>query len=77
MERRPCAVYKNLSGVRVVEAGENIHQRRFARAVFAQQGMGFAAPQIKIDVIVRQDARELFHYPAHLYYVSVVVHPIQ
>ena len=37
-------------------AGEDLDQRRLARAVLAQQGVHFAAPQIEVDVLQRGDA---------------------
>ncbi len=41
-----------------VDAGEAFHQRRFARAVFAHQGMHFAGAQIEIDGFQRVNAGE-------------------
>jgi hypothetical protein len=40
----------------MVNAGQRFNQRRFSRAVFAQQRHDFAAPQAEIDVIQRLNA---------------------
>jgi hypothetical protein len=43
-----------------MHAGEDLHQRAFAGAVFAHQGMHFAAPQIEIDIPKGDDAGKGF-----------------
>jgi hypothetical protein len=43
-----------------INAGQRFNQRRFSRAVFAQQRHDFAAPQAEIDVIQRLNAGEEF-----------------
>jgi len=51
------AIDDDLAGIRPVDAGENIHQRRFAGAVFAQQRVNFPGPDLEIDVLIGDDAR--------------------
>ena len=41
-----------------VEAVEDVHQRRLAGAVLAEQRVHLAAPQVEVDAVVRDDARE-------------------
>ncbi len=52
------AVQEDLALVGVVEAVENVHQRRLAGAVLAEQRMHLSAAQVEVDVVVRDDARE-------------------
>ena len=49
-----------------VEPGEDVHERALAGAVLAQQGVDLARPQLEVDVVVGQDAREALDDPAHL-----------
>ena len=65
-ERRLLPVQQDLAGVRVVQAVEDVHQRRLAGAVLAEQRVDLAAPELKVDVVVREDARELLGDPAEL-----------
>ena len=44
--------------VGLVDASEDFHQRRFSRAVFADQRDDLAGTDREIDVIQRNDARE-------------------
>ena len=48
------------AGVLVVNAGEHLHQRRLACAVFTQQGHDFARLQMKVDVVQRLYAGKTF-----------------
>ena len=41
-----------------IDAGQDLHQRRFAGAVFAHQRMDFAGPELEADVAKRCDAAE-------------------
>ncbi len=50
----------------LVEPGENIHKRGFARAVLAQQRMNFAALDGEIHLVVGNDAGEALGNTAHL-----------
>ena len=56
----------DLALVRVVEPVEDVHQRRLAGAVLAEQGVDLALPQVEVDVVVRDDAREALRDVAHL-----------
>jgi hypothetical protein len=40
----------------MIETVENVHQGRFARAVFAEERVDFALLQSQVNVIVREDA---------------------
>ncbi|CAB4560410.1 unannotated protein [freshwater metagenome] len=52
------ALKRNLSRVRLVGTGCNVHERRLACAVFAEQSVHFAGADFKIDVGQSRDARE-------------------
>ena len=54
------AVDANFSLVFTIQSIENIHQRRFARAVLAEETMNLALFQIEIDMVVSQDTWESF-----------------
>ena len=58
------------TGVHLVDAGQALDQRGFARAVFAQQRVHLAAPEREIHAVERLDARELdfnaFHGQDHV-----------
>jgi len=41
-----------------IEAVEDVHQRRLAGAVFAQQGMDLAWFQRQVDMVIGQNARK-------------------
>src|SRR5439155_12653439 len=55
MELCKLPVDKKISVVRAVRInpGEQLDQRRFARAVFAAEPMDFASAQIEVDVLER------------------------
>ena len=53
------AVLEDLTGFRLVQAEQHAHQRTFASAVFAQQGMYLALAQLQGDVVVGLDAGKL------------------
>ena len=48
----------DLALVRVVEPVEDVHQRRLAGAVLAEQRVHLALAQVEVDVVVGDDARE-------------------
>jgi hypothetical protein len=48
------------AGVRRVNAGEQFHERRFPRAVFADDGVHFAGADFEAHVIERRDTTESF-----------------
>ena len=60
------AVLEDLTGLRLVQAEQHAHQRTFASAVFAQQGMYLALAQLQGDIIVCLDSRELLGNVEHL-----------
>ena len=60
------AVLADLALFRLVQAEQHAHQRGFARAVFAQQGVDLTPPQLKGDVVVGDDTGELFGDVQHL-----------
>ena len=57
---------EDLAGIRTVEPVEDVHQRRLAGAVFAQERVHLTAPDIELDVVVGDDTRELLADAAHL-----------
>jgi hypothetical protein len=65
-ERDPFALEQDLAFVGPVEAVEDVHERRFARAVLAEQRVHLAAVEVEIDVVVRDDAREPLRDSAQL-----------
>ena len=52
------AVDDDLTGIRPIEAGENVHERRFAGAVLAEERVDFAAPHFQIDAGIGEHAGE-------------------
>ncbi len=50
----------NLAFVRAVQAVQLADEGAFSGAIFTQQGMDFTGVDVKIDVIIGQDARESF-----------------
>ena len=46
--------------IRTVRAGDNPDERRFARPIFAEQRVNFAASQIKRHAFQRTDCAERF-----------------
>ena len=53
-------VQKDFSFCRLVETDQDVHKRRFARAVFAEQGMHLALRHGKIDVMIGIEIAEAF-----------------
>ena len=66
------AVLADLPLLRLVQAEQNAHQRGFARAVFAQQGVDLTAAQLQGDVVIGDDARESLRYMEHLNDIWIV-----
>jgi hypothetical protein len=60
------AVEQDLPLVLRVEAVEDVHERRLARAVLAEQRVHLAFAQVEVDVVVGEDAREAFRDSAQL-----------
>ena len=67
------AVDEDLTGVRLVDAHDDIHQSRLARTVFAEQGEDLALMQLEGNIVVGAQAREVLDDPAHLQN-NLVVH---
>src|SRR5206468_3640903 len=60
------AVQEDLPGVGLVEPVEDVHQRRLAGAVLAEERMHLAGGELEGDMVVGDDARELLGDPAQL-----------
>src|SRR5215831_10823450 len=69
-------VEDNLAAVLPHDSGENLHQRGFARAVFANQRMNLAAPRREVHPRERPRAGEGLGYSAHLKNDGLIVHYI-
>ena len=65
-ERRRLAVQEDLALVGPVQAVEDVHQRRLAGAVLAEQRVHLAAAEVEVDVVVREDAGEALRDAAQL-----------
>ena len=59
------AVQQDIARIRLQNAAQNIHQRRFARAVFAQQGTDFALAQLKAHGLEHLVGTERFADSVH------------
>ena len=57
------ALHEDLALVRLVEPVEDVHQRRLAGAVLAEQRVDLALAHVEVDVVVGDDAREPFVIP--------------
>ena len=68
------AVDQNRAAVRRVFAGKHLDERGFARAVFAEQGMDFAAADIEADVLERMHRSKALGNAAHFQNVVVLLH---
>ena len=60
------AVEQDLALVRRRQPVEDVHQRRLAGAVLAEQGVDLARPDVEVDVVVGDDARIALGDAAHL-----------
>src|SRR4030095_12600897 len=65
-----------LAAVLPRDSGEDLHQRGFARAVFADQRMNLAAPRREVHPGERPRAGEGLRYPSHFKDDGLVVHYI-
>ena len=54
------SVHAHFSVVFAIDPGKDFHERGFARAVFAHQGMHLTGLQIKLHLVQRPHAREGF-----------------
>ena len=52
--------------VLAIRAAQDLHQRRFAGAVFAEQDVDFAGVERQVDAVERDDAGKRFPDAAHL-----------
>ena len=69
---RPLTRISPSSGL--VEPVEDVHQRRLAGAVLAEQRVHLAAAQVEVDVVVRDDSGEVLRDPAQLEDRTLVSH---
>ncbi len=65
-DRDRRTVEQDLAGIRCREAVQDVHQRRLAGAVLAEQRVDLARPDVEIDPVVCNDARIALGDPAHL-----------
>jgi hypothetical protein len=63
---RRLAVDPDLALVGPVEPVEDVHQRRLAGPVLAEEGVHLALAQVEIDAVVRDDSGEALRDPAKL-----------
>ena len=68
------ALDQDLALVRVVQPVEDVHQRRLAGAVLAEQRVHLAFAEVEADVVVRDDARKALRDVAHLEDGPLVAH---
>jgi hypothetical protein len=52
------AVHEQRSGGRIFQAGEHLHECALPRAIFADESMNLAAPELQINSIESADASE-------------------
>ena len=64
--RTSCAVEQDRALVGSGEPVEDVHERRLAGPVLAEQGVDLARPHVEVDVVVGDDARVALRDPAHL-----------
>ena len=62
-------VQKDLALVRLIDTGQDLHQRGFSCAVFTQKRVDLTAFELEIHPVQRLDARELFCNVLQLQYV--------
>ena len=65
-ERDLLAVEQDLARVRVVQPVEDVHQRRLAGAVLAEQRVHLALAELEVDVVVGEHPGELLRDSAEL-----------
>ena len=61
------APYPDGTVVGVINAEKNRHERRFARAVFSEQGVDLIVKNSQIDVVIRHHTGKYLGYSAQLY----------
>jgi len=57
----------NFPFIRLIKAIQDIHERRFASAIFNQESVNFTSFQGKIDVIIRKNIRKTLGNTRGLY----------
>ena len=67
------SILADLALLRLIQAKQHAHQRGLARAVFSQQRVDFAPPQLQRDVVVGLDAGEFLGDMKHLDHIIVFV----
>ena len=65
MEIDAPAAQPDLAGIRRVETVEDIHQGRFARAVFSQKRVHFSGRQVEVNTCIGGDAGKTLDDAAH------------
>src|SRR5439155_18134369 len=60
------AVEDDLAGIPAIRAAEDLHQRRFAGAVLAEQDVHLAGAKVEVHAVERDHAGEGFRDGAHL-----------
>ena len=66
VDRERLPVQEHLALVGLVEPVEDVHQRRLARAVLAEERVHLALAEVEVDRVVREDAREALRDAAEL-----------
>ena len=64
-KRTGCAVEQHFASVGREDAGEDVHQRRLAGAVLAEQRVNLAALEVEIDAAQSLHAAEMLGDAAH------------
>src|SRR5690606_105916 len=59
------AVEQDLAGVRLIDPGEDLHQRRLAGTVLAHERMDFTGPKLESGLLQGMDAGKLLLDAAH------------
>ena len=59
------AVYKNLTRIRLVDAGEHVHQSGLAGTVLSQQGQNLTGTDLQIDCVVGNHRAEALGDATH------------
>jgi hypothetical protein len=65
-ESHPLGLHEDLAAVGLVEPVEDVHQRRLAGTVLAEERVHLPAAEVEVDVVVREHTRKLLGDPAEL-----------
>ncbi len=74
VEHLRLAVDQNLAFIRLIQAVQLPHQRAFAGAILAQQGVHLAGIHVQADLVVRQNARKTLDDVAHFNAADILLH---